>query len=113
MPEGPLRHVAMQHQTGPALITLAPGGISAKVMSAPHARSALDAWVCAGLHDGRGAARQRLRPLFFTLHRTLRPDLHHPAGRYLKEVGGIARGTGERDEQPVLPTRDAGMGLGA
>src|SRR5437660_12713769 len=33
------------------------------------------------------------------LHRHLSSDLHHAAGRYLEEVGGVAGRTGECDEQ--------------
>src|SRR3954471_22209241 len=44
------------------------------------------------------------------LDRHLGTDLDDTAGGNLEIVGGIVRGTAERDEQPVLPARHAGMG---
>src|SRR5713226_7202368 len=42
----------------------------------------------------------------------LRADLDHPARGDLEEVGRVVGGARERDEQAVLPARDAGVGLG-
>src|SRR5215470_13938610 len=43
------------------------------------------------------------------LHRNLRADLDHAAGRNVEEVGGVARRFRQADEQPVLPARHRGM----
>src|ERR1043166_9945906 len=58
-------------------------------------------------------SRQRLIGICLSLNRYLSSYLHHPAGRYLEEVGGVARGSRERNEQSVLPPRNAGVGLRA
>jgi len=43
------------------------------------------------------------------LNRHLGADLDHAAGWNLEIVGGVVRGAGKADEQPVLPARHAGV----
>ena len=43
------------------------------------------------------------------LHRDLVAHFHHPPGRDLKVVGGVAGRARQSDEQAVLPTRHAGV----
>src|SRR5690349_20446630 len=98
----------MQHVTGPALITLALPAMSAMVRGKSHDSHVSTAWAKSKAHPQNWCSPKDLCGSS-SLNRHLSSHLHHPAGRYLEEVGGVARRPRERNEQPVLPARDAGV----